>query len=103
MWAVELWDEVESDFSVLHRVDDPYALPAPVFAARLGQLPHYPGAVRGRAMAELERSDSGQGHGAVLGQPAMGAGQRAGLPSGTQWVPDVTKSAAFAGIVTRGK
>lgn len=51
-----MWEELESDFSVFHRIDDPYSLPGPVFVARLRQLVHYRGAVRGRALAELESS-----------------------------------------------
>lgn len=49
-----MWEELESDFSVFHRIDDPYSLPGPVFVARLRQLVYYRGAVRGRAQAELE-------------------------------------------------
>jgi hypothetical protein len=83
---------------VFHRCDDPYALPAPVFAARLGQLMHYRGAVRGRALAELESRQSDptavSGHG--------GSAQPAGLPPGTQWIPgDAAKAGDFAGVVKR--
>jgi hypothetical protein len=85
---------VESDFSVFHRVDDPYALPAPVFAVRLGQLMHYRGAVRGRALAELDKRQDDP----VLGGPAVPAG----LPPGTQWIPgDAAKAGDFAGVVKR--
>lgn len=89
---------MESDFSVFHRIDDPYSLPAPIFVARLGQLMHYRGAVRGRALAELESSRADQaavpGHG--------GSVQPAGLPPGTQWIPgDAAKAGDFAGVVKR--
>jgi hypothetical protein len=87
---------VESDFSVFHRCDDPYALPAPVFAARLGQLMHYRGAVRGRALAELESRQSDP-----AGAPGRGE-QPVGLPPGTQWIPgDAAKAGDFVGVVKR--
>jgi hypothetical protein len=86
---------MESDFSVFHRVDDPYALPGPVFAARLNQLVHYRGAVRGRALAELESGRSDQG--AVPGR----RGPVPGAEPGTEWVQDVTTHPAFAGAVAR--
>lgn len=71
---------MESDFSVLHRIDDPYALPGPVFTARLQCLPHYPGAVRARALAEYAARHDAPGvpgdrgpvrAGAQAGQPAQ--------------------------------
>jgi hypothetical protein len=86
---------MESDFSVFHRVDDPYALPAPVFAGRLNQLVHYQGAVRARALAELESSQSDAG--AVPGR----GGAMPGVPAGAEWVQDITAHPAFAGAVTR--
>lgn len=58
-----MWDEVESDFSVFHRVDDPYIMPGPLFVTYLRNLVHYRGAVRGRALAELhQQQEAVPGH-----------------------------------------
>jgi hypothetical protein len=84
---------VESDFSVFHRVDDPYVLPAHLFVARLEQLIHYPGAVRARALAELERARVQDG--------LPGQGGSVQSDAQTTWVDDVTTHPAFAGAVAR--
>jgi hypothetical protein len=55
--VVEFMDEVDSDFSVLHRVDDCTALPADVFFRRAAQLPRYDGAVRRRAEFEAAQGE----------------------------------------------
>lgn len=44
---IDYLPEIESDFSVLHRVEDPYQLPAPRFFSRAERFPYYNGAVRG--------------------------------------------------------
>lgn len=43
-WVLDLLDEIESDFSVFHRVDDMYALSASTFFARFRMLSAYGGA-----------------------------------------------------------
>jgi hypothetical protein len=49
-------DEVESDFSVFHRVDDVHQLESSRFFKLAERLPFYQGAVRGRmeAMQNIE-------------------------------------------------
>lgn len=45
MWVLDFREDVESDFSVLHRVDDLDAMPAGRFFALVGKLGAYQGAV----------------------------------------------------------
>lgn len=45
-WIHWLIDDVESDMSAFHRVDDIQQLPAPRFIRFAERLPHYSGAVR---------------------------------------------------------
>lgn len=46
LWIDELWEDVVSDFSAIHRVDDPLSLPSPRFFSLAQRLPAYPGAVQ---------------------------------------------------------
>lgn len=55
-WIRNYLPDLESDFSVFHRVDDMYALPAAVFVSRAERMYAYKGALRMRA--EMESSDS---------------------------------------------
>lgn len=52
LWILDSLDEVRSDMSVFHRVDDIESLPAPRFWSFASRLPCYDGAVR--AMARIE-------------------------------------------------
>lgn len=45
-WVLDHMDDVASDMSVLHRVDDPWSMPAPRFFSLASRLPVYGGAVR---------------------------------------------------------
>lgn len=45
MWVLDYLDDIESDMSVFHRVDDPWSMPAPRFFAFASRLPAYNGAV----------------------------------------------------------
>lgn len=46
MWLLDYAAEVESDLSVLHRVDDPMSLDSPRYFRLATRLHHYEGAVR---------------------------------------------------------
>jgi hypothetical protein len=46
MWVLDYRDDVESDLSALHRVDDMAAMPARRFFALVNRLGAYPGAVQ---------------------------------------------------------
>lgn len=45
MWVLDYLDDIESDMSVFHRVDDPWSMPAPRFFAFATRLPAYDGAL----------------------------------------------------------
>jgi hypothetical protein len=45
MWVTRYRGDVESDFSVLHRVDDPFAMDGPRFFRLAVRLPYYQGAM----------------------------------------------------------
>jgi len=47
-WIVDLLDEVESDLSVFHRIDDMLEMPAVRFVKFAERLPAYTGAVQAR-------------------------------------------------------
>jgi hypothetical protein len=55
-WVVDFLPDLESDFSVFHRVDDMRALDGPRFFRLATRLPFYEGAMRMRVMA-LARDD----------------------------------------------
>jgi hypothetical protein len=46
MWVLDYLEDVESDLSVFHRVDDFTALSSVRFYSLTSRLPHYDGAVR---------------------------------------------------------
>lgn len=47
-WVWEVWDDIASDLSVFHRIDDPDTLTIPAFIAKAVRLSAYTGAVRAR-------------------------------------------------------
>jgi hypothetical protein len=54
-WIVRNWEEVESDMSMFHRVDDSPAYPhGPRWFARAERLALYPGAVRAAAQRQAQ-------------------------------------------------
>lgn len=66
LWIDELWEDVVSDFSAIHRVDDPLSLPSPRFFSLAQRLPAYPGAVQAamrvqvmEAQRELQPAQTG--------------------------------------------
>jgi hypothetical protein len=58
MWVVDHLADLESDFSVFHRVDDPLSLPGPEFFRKAFRLSAYSGVMAARVMAAQERSGS---------------------------------------------
>jgi hypothetical protein len=52
MWILDYRAEIESDFSVFHRVDNIDELSSSLFFDRAEMLPNYQGAVRGRIERE---------------------------------------------------
>jgi hypothetical protein len=61
MWVVDHLEDLESDFAVLHRVDDPLSLPGPEFFRKATRLPAYRGVMRARAEAAQERDQRSYG------------------------------------------
>lgn len=56
MWTVDHLADIESDFSVFHRVDDCLSLAGPEFFRKAYRLSAYAGVMQARAMAEHEHS-----------------------------------------------
>jgi hypothetical protein len=61
MWVVDHLEDLESDFAVLHRVNDPLSLPGPEFFRKAARLPAYRGVMRARAEAAQERAQRSYG------------------------------------------
>lgn len=61
MWTVDHLADIESDFSVFHRVDDPLSLSGPEFFRKAHRLPAYSGVLAARVAAQHERSGAGSG------------------------------------------
>lgn len=53
-WTVDHIEDVESDMSAFHRVDDIYTMPAPTFFSRVVRLGAYMGVVQARIAKEQE-------------------------------------------------
>ena len=60
LWALDHLDDLESDFSAFHRVDDISAMDAPRFFRLAPRLTAYQGVMAARLMAEQQ-----EGRGAV--------------------------------------
>lgn len=84
---VDHLDDLESDFSVFHRVDNIYAMPARRFVQLAVRLPAYQGVMAFRAAEYAER-----GH---AGRPAE--------HRGSDISEDIKTDPALAGLVDYGK
>lgn len=62
-------DDIASDLSVFHRVDDMWALPAPRFFSLVYRLPFYAGVLQARYIAEKQEQDE-KGAATPLAAPA---------------------------------
>ncbi len=67
MWVVDNLEDVKSDMSAFHRVDDIHAIPASVFFPRAERLGAYPGIISYRAKVKQLAEQ----------QPAAAPGSRA--------------------------
>ena len=56
-WVLAYLDDLESDFSALHRVDDMYSMPAPRFFRLACRMTAYAGVMQVRADALLRASE----------------------------------------------
>jgi hypothetical protein len=60
MWVLDHLADIESDFAVLHRVDDPLSLPGPEFFRKALRLPAYRGVMRARVeRAQHDKAPAG--------------------------------------------
>jgi hypothetical protein len=58
-WVIPHLDDIESDMSAIHRVDDIWSMPAAKFFRFAWRLPCYRGAMRERALAEQHGQEQG--------------------------------------------
>lgn len=56
MWIVDYLDDIESDLSVFHRIDDIWSMPGPRFFRLVWRLAAYQGVMQARALAEREKA-----------------------------------------------
>lgn len=54
MWITDYMEDIESDLSVFHRVDDYMTMPAPRFFSLVPRLSAYAGVLQARAVEEQE-------------------------------------------------
>lgn len=59
VWLLDYVDDLESDFSAIHRVDDIYAMDAPRFFRLAVRLTAYEGVMAARRMAEDQKQNGG--------------------------------------------
>jgi hypothetical protein len=59
MWVVNHLADIESDFSVFHRVDDPLSLSGPEFLRKAHRLAAYAGVLAARVAAAQHHSGAG--------------------------------------------
>ena len=92
MWVLDYLDEIESDFSVFHRVDDPMALGSPRYFRLARLLGRYDGALR--CALDLERApldSSASGEDASLRPRELVA-----TTGGREELPDITSIVAMS-------
>lgn len=67
-WVLDYLDDLESDFSAIHRIGDMYAMDGPRFFRLAHRLPAYRGVMRMRAEVEAERASGGSAPGGSPGR-----------------------------------
>ena len=97
-WIVDFLDDIESDFSVFHRVDDVWSLPGPRFFRLAWRLAAYQGVMQARAVAEAEEREPA-GRSFEYGQHSAAGGGRSWNP-GT--VASIQSDPALQGIFSFG-
>jgi hypothetical protein len=53
-------EDIESDLSVFHRIDDPWSMPGPRFFRFVMRLPAYAGVMAARVVAQQEKPGTGR-------------------------------------------
>ncbi|MGW3196351.1 hypothetical protein ACWDBD_17530 [Streptomyces sp. NPDC001118] len=91
-------DDIASDMSVFHRIDDVTALDGPTFFKLAWRLPAYTGVMQARALAESEPSSPAQ---PATQQPfTYGGAARQDINPGTK--ATLMAEPAFAGVFSFG-
>lgn len=73
MWVLDHLEDIDSDMSVFHRVDDARtSLPAPLYFARANRLGAYAGVMQAR-IVEQQRNENGTPSVGVSGPRQQGA------------------------------
>ena len=92
-WIPRYLDEIESDMSVFHRVDDIWSMPARKFFPLARRLHSYQGAMRERVLAEQREREggppAGPPDGSGTGRAAAGAAAGPRDEGGTPGRPGV--------------
>lgn len=83
LWVLDALDDVESDLSRFHRIDDMHAMPGPKFFRYINRLIFYDGAVA--AMVRMKA----QGDVPAVSAVPVAAPAQMSVPSGAQVVPAV--------------
>lgn len=78
MWTVENLEDVKSDMSVFHRVDDIASMPAASFFSRVERLVFYAGAVQ--AAAKIKQNAERGGAPEAMHHPSASGGARVSVP-----------------------
>lgn len=97
VWIVDHLDDIDSDLSAFHRIDDLWSMPAPRFFKLAWRLPAYAGVMQSRALAEQQR-DQPSSPAASARAPSDRRGQE--INPGTR--ASLMAEPAFAGLISFG-
>jgi hypothetical protein len=73
-WVLEHWEDIASDLSVFHRIDDPDTLSIPVFLSKVVRLGAYGGALKARLAATQTAGTASPANVPAVGTPSVGGG-----------------------------
>lgn len=85
MWVLDHLADIESDFSVFHRIDDPLSLSGPEFFRKAYRLSAYRGVMYARVAAHQARSQPA----ATTGQAGSGEVKNVSLNRMQAMFPDL--------------
>lgn len=91
-WTLDYEDDIASDLSAFHRIDDPMTLDGPRYFMLAERLPAYAGVLQARLMAERSRSNDGA-HAPQAAAPV--ASRQGATPAAPQAVPEAAMLATL--------
>lgn len=101
VWIIDYEEDVASDLSAFHRVDDPMTLDAARYFSLAARLTAYAGILQARVLHEREKGESAQPHAAsgpaAAREPASRVSDDVALAmlAGDDWAPErVTEGAS---------